>query len=256
MSEKSVFVFVPGAWHDADSFDVVRDLMHKRGLATEAISTPSVGASTPDKGLHADIEHTHAILKEMVEAGRHIVLVNHSYGGMVGAGAVEGLGHAQRCKAGLPGGVIMVVWMAAFVTPKGKTLRDMLGGDFPSWMFTKNPDDGYYWSSSQETIFYNDMSPEEQQKAISKLKPQTQKSFNEPATHEPWHEMPSMYLFCDKDGAIPLAVQENFAQILGNPVTYHVNASHSAFLSVPEKVIDGLEIALEECRQQSGIAVN
>lgn len=100
------------------------------------------------------------------------------------------------------------------------------------------------------------MSPEEQQKAISRLKPQTQKSFYEPATYEPWHEMPSMYLFCDKDGAIPLAGQESFAQTLGNPVTYHVDASHSAFLSMPEKVIDGLEIALKEGRQQSGITVN
>ncbi|KAK4866340.1 hypothetical protein LT330_008681 [Penicillium expansum] len=256
ISESPVFVFVPGAWHTADAFDVVRDLMHKRGLATEAISTPSVGAPCPDKGLHADIEHTHAVLKAMVNAGRQIVVVNHSYGGVVGAGAVEGLGYAQRCKAGLPGGVIMVVWMAAFVTPKGKTVKDMLGGTFLPWMVIRSPDDGYCWSSSEETIFYNDMSPEAQQKAISKLKPQTQNSFQEPATHEPWHEMPSMYLFCDKDAAIPLAGQEMFAQTLGNPVTYHVDGSHSAFLSMPEKVVDGLEIALKEGQQQSGIAVN
>ncbi|KAF4770551.1 hypothetical protein HAV15_012904 [Penicillium sp. str.  len=212
MPESPVFVFVPGAWHAADTFDVVRDLMQKRGLATEAISTPSVGAFPPDKGLHADIEHTRAVLKEMVEAGRQIVLVNHSYGGMVGAGAVEGLGYSQRCKVGLPGGVIMVVWMAAFVTPKAE-------GDF-------------------------------------EIEAADAKSFHELATHEPWHEIPSMYLFCDKDGAIPLAVQESFAHTLGNPVTYHIDASHSAFLSMPEKVIDGLEIALKEGRQESGIAVN
>lgn len=137
MSESPVFVFVPGAWHAADTFDVVRDLMHKRGLATEAISTPSVGAFPPNKGLHADIEHTHAALKGMVEAGRQIVVVNHSYGGMVGAGAVEGLGYSQRSKLGLPGGVIMVVWMAAFVTPKGKSVKDMLGGNFLPWMVIK-----------------------------------------------------------------------------------------------------------------------
>jgi hypothetical protein len=137
MSENPVFVFVPGAWHVADTFDVVRDLMHKRGFVTKAISTPSVGACTPDKGLRADIEHTHAVLKEMVEAGRQIVVVNHSYGGIVGAGAVEGLGYAQRCKAGLPGGVIMVVWLAAFVTPKGKTVMDMLGGNLLPWMIVK-----------------------------------------------------------------------------------------------------------------------
>ncbi|KAJ5186094.1 hypothetical protein N7491_006035 [Penicillium cf. griseofulvum] len=256
MAENPVFVFVPGAWHAADTFDVVRDLMHRRGFATKAISTPSVGACPPDKGLHADIEHTHAVLKEMVEAGRQVVVVNHSYGGIVGAGAVQGLGYAQRCKAGLPGGVIMVVWLAAFVTPKGKTVMDMLGGNLAPWMIVKSPEDGYCWSSQQDTVFYNDMSPEEQQKAISKLKPHALKAFHEPATHEPWHEMPSMYMFCDQDAALPLHAQESFAETLGNPVTYHVDASHSAFLSVPDKVIDGLEVALKEGQQQSGIAVN
>lgn len=137
MSEKPVFVFVPGAWHAAETFDVVRDLMHKRGLKTEAIATPSVGASPPNKGLHADIEYTKAVLQEMVDAGRQVVVVNHSYGGLVGAGAVEGLGYAQRSQAGLPGGVIMVVWMAAFATPKGKSALDMLGGQWLPWMVIK-----------------------------------------------------------------------------------------------------------------------
>jgi hypothetical protein len=53
---------------------------------------------------------------------------------MVGAGAFESLGYSQRSKAGLPGGVIMVVWMAAFATPKGQSLLDMLGGNWLPWM--------------------------------------------------------------------------------------------------------------------------
>lgn len=137
MSQKPVFVFVPGAWHSADTFDLVRDLMHKRGFETKAIATPSVGASPPTKGLYADIEFTKAALQEMVDAGRQIVVVNHSYGGMVGSGAVEGLGYAQRSQAGLAGGVIMVVWMAALATPKGQSVIDVLGGNWLPWMLIK-----------------------------------------------------------------------------------------------------------------------
>jgi hypothetical protein len=58
----------------------------------------------------------------------------HSYGGMVGAGATEDLGYAQRSEAGQLGGVIMMVWLAAFVTPKGKSVIDMLGGNWLPWM--------------------------------------------------------------------------------------------------------------------------
>ena len=48
-------------------------------------------------------------------------MVSHSYGGMVGAGSVEGLGYAQRPKAGQPGSVILVVWLGAFVETKSKS---------------------------------------------------------------------------------------------------------------------------------------
>lgn len=65
------------------------------------------------------------------------MVVNHSYGGLVGAGAVEGLGYAQRSQAGLPGGVIMVVWMTAFVALKGQSLFDKLGGNWLPWMLFK-----------------------------------------------------------------------------------------------------------------------
>lgn len=100
------------------------------------------------------------------------------------------------------------------------------------------------------------MSPEEQQAAIGKLKGQPTQTFLEPAVYECWHEMPSMYLFCDNDQGLPLVFQEAFAKTLGNPVTFHTDGSHSAFLSVPDQVIEGLELALKEGREQSGIIVN
>ncbi|OOQ81529.1 hypothetical protein PEBR_42688 [Penicillium brasilianum] len=249
-----IFVFVPGAWHTPDTFDGIRALLSKRGYDSEAIELPSVGAAEPTKsGLHADIAHTNVVLRALAERGRQIVVVTHSYGGMVGSGAVEGLGYAQRSNAGQAGGVIMVVWLAAFVTPKGKSVIDMLGGNWLPWMLLSDPDDGYCRSSQQETVFYHDMTPEAQATAISKLKPHAKPSFLEPATFEPWHEMPSMYLFCDKDAALPLFVQEGFAQTLGNPVTFHVDASHSGFLSKPEETADGLELALKAGLEQSGI---
>ena len=64
-------------------------------------------------------------------------MVSHSYGGMVGAGPVEGLGYAQRSKASQPGGVILVVWLAAFVGTKDKGASLLLicweGISFRGW---------------------------------------------------------------------------------------------------------------------------
>ncbi|KAJ5149108.1 hypothetical protein N7448_000686 [Penicillium atrosanguineum] len=181
----------------------------------EAVPTPSVGAIPPNKGLHTDIDYTKNFLRELSDKGRQIVLITHSYGGMFSANVVEGLAYYQRSKAGSPGGVIMVMWMAAFVTPKGQSLLDMLGGNWLPWVLPK--DDGYTYSSQQEALFYHDMTSEAQQAAIAKLKGQPTQTFLEKVGYECWHDMPSMYLSCDKDQALPLAFREVFAKVLGNP---------------------------------------
>lgn len=134
MNPNPIFVFVPGAWHTPDTFDIVRDVLAKRGYESEAVPNVSVDATDTSLGLHADIAHTKSVLQSLTDQGRQIVVVNHSYGGLVGAGAVEGLGFQQRAQAGLSGGVIQVVWMAAFVAPKGMSVVDMLGGDYLPWM--------------------------------------------------------------------------------------------------------------------------
>ncbi|RAH72550.1 alpha/beta hydrolase [Aspergillus aculeatinus CBS 121060] len=249
---KAIFVFVPGAWHTPDTFDIIRAVLRQRGYESEAVANQSVGAADPSVGLHADIAHTRRVLRGLADQGRPIVVVAHSYGGIVAAGAVEGLGYAPRARAGQPGGVIQVVWMAAFVAPEGKSLFEMLGGKWEPWMGFTTPDDGYVYTTQPERIFYHDMTPDAQRHAIANLHRHPKPSFLEPALHEPWREIPAFYLFCDQDQALPLAAQEAFAHTLGNPGRYHVDASHSAFLSVPERVADGLVLALQEGLEKTG----
>ncbi|KAJ5191394.1 uncharacterized protein N7498_010379 [Penicillium cinerascens] len=200
VAEKPVFVFVPAACHTADTFDGILAKLTQKGFDYEAVPTPSVGTVPPNKGLHADIDYSKALLQDLADKGRQVVLVTHSYGGMVGAGAAKGLGYSQHSKAGSPGEVIM--------------------------------DDGYTYSSQQEVVFYHDMSPEEQQAAIGKPKGQPTQTFLEPA-------------------GLPLVFQEAFAKTLGNPVAFHTDGSHSAFLSVPDQVVEGLELALKEGRNRA-----
>lgn len=129
--------FVPGAWHILDTFDLIRDVLAKRGYESKTVPNVSVGATDVSFGLHADIAHTKSVLQSLVDQGRQIVVVNHSYGGLVGAGALEGLGFRQLAQAGLPGGVIQGVWMAAFVAPRGTSVVDMLGGGYLPWTLLK-----------------------------------------------------------------------------------------------------------------------
>ncbi|KAJ5273447.1 hypothetical protein N7478_008572 [Penicillium angulare] len=239
------FILISGAWHTSETF---------KKLHTGVISKPSVGGSS-EKGLHADIQHTKSIIEKLFLAGKKVVAVNHSYAGLVDASAVEGLGYKQRARRGESGGVIMVVWMGSFVTPKGKSLFNLLGGRWTE-RIKPNYETGYCHSCQAEKMFYNDLSIEEAQMWISKLESQTLKTFLEPALYEPWRDVPSVYIFCEQDGAIEIGTQEKYPRTLGDPVAYRIDASHSPFLSRPDEVVNALEIASREGQVKSEITMD
>ncbi|KAJ5709719.1 hypothetical protein N7493_010010 [Penicillium malachiteum] len=225
-AEAPVFVFIPGAWHRPECFDRIRALLTDRGYDSEAV-TISVDAASPNIGLHADIDLTKDIIRRSVCQGRRVVVVCHSYSELVGASAVEGLGYAQRSKMSLSGGVVMIIWMSAFVALKGQSIIDVGEGKSDPWVVDHG--DGFCSTSEQETVFYNDLPSDEQQKWISKLASHSVLSCLEPALYEPWHIMPSIYIFCTKDNAFSLPFQEKLAKRLGNPGTFRCESSHSPF---------------------------
>ncbi|KAF4926901.1 Methylesterase 1 [Colletotrichum viniferum] len=238
---KPTFVLAPGAWHKETCYSPVEQILNSKGYETVAVEYPSVGAEPPTKGLNDDAAAVRSVLQKLADEEKEIVLVVHSYGGLVGANAVEGLGYKQRAKEGKKGGVITFVYLSAFVVPVGKSIKVMLGGQFLPWM---KFDGNYVHALTPEEIFYHDVEPELQAKAISLLKHQSAPVFDDVVTYEPWHEIDSMFFFCTEDKAIPLAIQEGMAQQLGpNGFTYSVKASHSPFLSVPKEVVEGLEHA-------------
>jgi pimeloyl-ACP methyl ester carboxylesterase len=129
-----IFLFAPGAWHQSSCFDIVRAELASLGYETEAIAYPSVGAEPPNKTLADDVAAARVVLEGLVAREKEVVLICHSYGGAVAANAVEGLGRRQRAEQGKNGGVIMFVYMSAFVVPKGMCLMDQLGNQWLPWM--------------------------------------------------------------------------------------------------------------------------
>lgn len=57
--------------------------------------------------------------QKLVDAGRRVVAVMHSYGGQVGTDSLSGLGWNTRSEQGLPGGVSDLLYVTAFALPKG-----------------------------------------------------------------------------------------------------------------------------------------
>lgn len=243
-SRNAVIVFAPGAWHQPTCFDKLRDALKTSGWETDAVEYPSVGAEPPTKHLADDAAAIRSTVTRLADEGKEIVLVVHSYGGLAGADAVEGLGWKQRVKEGKTGGVTMFIYLAAFVTPLGKSIKEMLGGQFLPWMnFTSEP---YVHTDKPEEVFYHDFAHEDLKQALADIRHQSAPVFTDPVSYEPWHEIPCGYIVCDEDKALIPPVQEHMASMLG-PDTFvvHIQASHSPFISRVQDCVAALEKAVE-----------
>ncbi|RBR25731.1 uncharacterized protein FIESC28_01484 [Fusarium coffeatum] len=241
MDSKPTIVFIPGAWHSPDSFQLARDALQARGWETEAVAFPTVGAEPPTKGVPDDAAEVRKVLEALAEQGKQIVLVVHSYGGVVGAQAVRGLGYKQRQKEGKAGGIITFLYLSAFVVPTGQSLLKMLGGNWLPWMRVEGE---RVFADTPEEVFYHDMSADAQKKAVDALTHECIRAFTDETDYEPWQDMHCLYFICEEDKAIPAAVQEQMAGILGpNSIVFRSKASHSPFLSAVQDVVDGVEKA-------------
>lgn len=114
-TEKPIFVLAPGAWHTPDCYEILEGKLRAQGYETRAVAYPSVGAEPPNKGLYDDAAALRAEIEVHANQGRQVIVVVHSYGGLVGAEAVKGLGYKQRKAEGKTGGVTLLVYLAAFV---------------------------------------------------------------------------------------------------------------------------------------------
>ncbi|KAM0245551.1 hypothetical protein ACHAP5_005358 [Fusarium lateritium] len=241
MSTNPTIVFAPGAWHTADCYDLVRNELQAKGWSTEAVDYPSVGAEPPTKGLADDVSAVRTVVERLVNEGKNVMIVVHSYGGLVGALAVEGLGYKQRAKEGKTGGVIQLVYLSAFVMPKDQSILGVLGGQYLPWMRVEGD---YVYADTPEKIFYHDLEAEAQSKAIAGLKHQSRRVYVDTVTYEPWHDVPCFFIYCDDDQAIALPIQQHLASMLGPDAgSFHIASSHSPFLSKPQETIEALEAA-------------
>jgi hypothetical protein len=101
-------------------------------------------------------------------------------------------------------------------------------------------------ASRADEVFYTHCDPVTREWAKSKLKPQSAAIMAEPVARPAWRDVPSTYVVCVNDGALPADIQRNvFAPRMGHVV--ELQADHSPFLSQPA----ALSEVLASCAMQS-----
>lgn len=160
------------------------------------------------------------------------------YGGVPASEAISDFDLSSRQRHGLKGGVSHIVFCTAFMLPEGYSLNSSIGGKPADWQ-TLSSDGLETVCSTPRDIFYNDLPEDEVEMLSATLKTHSYRTFLSEVTVAPWKYVPSTYLYCLRDEAIPFAFQkvmvEQFAE--GYDIkTETLDASHSPFWSRPKEV--------------------
>ena len=105
-----------------------------------------------------------------------------------------------------------------------------------------NTQQGEYIRATDPTVFYNGLSEEEQAYWFSQLQTHAFATLYHPSTGASWRTIPSSYLICEQDKAIPAEFQEmmaNAAKEKGADVEIErLDCGHSPFLVMPKETVD------------------
>lgn len=220
-------VLVHGAWHGADSWARLQAALDARGVATRAVPLPSVGTD-PSRDLAGDAEAVRAAVREL---DGPVVLVGHSYGGMVVTEAAADLDQ-----------VVRLVFLTAFVPDVGESLLDLVTYGPLTWIVPVGEGLLGVAPGEEVDLFYGDLPADDAAAAVLRLQPQAAASFVQPATAAAWRDVPSTYVVCTQDHCIPEAAQREWAQRCGEVL--ELSTSHSPFLARPDDVAELLAARL------------
>ncbi|KAI1121409.1 hypothetical protein F5Y10DRAFT_288492 [Nemania abortiva] len=237
--------FVPGAWHDPWVFDRVRSVLSARKFETETSSLASVGAVDPGVGLFHDVARIRSALISLIDEGKEVVAIAHSYGGIVTSNAVEGLGIEQRAAQALSGGIVMILYLAAFAIPAGTTALSHFGGTYPpEWEVSE---DRFFNVVQPLQTLYADVETSLADKAIAALKPVPLQVVKDVSAYDPLDgKFEVGYIFTENDQAIPISAQEaTFSRFPTGSFTANLSSSHSPFLSMPDALADTIQDAVK-----------
>ena len=120
---KPTILLIPGLWHTPECFDALRTELEEYGYETVSRQLPSIDSAHPSKhSAQSDADFIRSqLLLPLLDSGKCVAVIMHSYGGLPGSAAAYGLSEEERNKEGLKGGVVGLIFVASFVIPVEKT---------------------------------------------------------------------------------------------------------------------------------------
>lgn len=226
---KPAILLVHGAFADALAWQQVIALLQQRGYTVVAVENPLTSLAT-------DVATTQRAIAALADKGP-LVVVGHSYGGMVITGAAVGV---PQVKA--------LVYINAFAPDPGQSVSNLLATAPPTKLGAAllPPDPaGFLFVNPAlfRAAFSADVSVAESNVAAVSQKPIFAGAFGATLAAVAWKTIPSWYLVGKQDQAINPDSERAMAKHIGAH-TVEIDSSHVSFISHPHAVVELIEEAV------------
>jgi pimeloyl-ACP methyl ester carboxylesterase len=216
-ANKPIIVIVSGAWHVSESYAKLTAALKKAGHDIEVPRLPSMNlARPPTASLASDTEFIRNFVKDLVDQGRNIVALMHSYGGQVGTNALYGLQADNKKK----GGVSQLIYMSAFAQPEGWSMIDKVEefsqGDLIPLAFDF-ADDKTVVSRDYKMLLVGDttLPAAEVDAYIGSLVRWNGQGMYDRIENAAWRDVPTIsYIQTTQDMTVPLVYQQSMVEVM------------------------------------------
>lgn len=237
-SRPPIIVFVPGAFGTPGGFDQL--VPHLDGLETRPGAYPSCNPKDPFSADCAqDISTLRGILLPLLEEKRDLVLLAHSYGGVVAGGAAKDLDRDTRKAQGYDHAVVGLIYVAGNITLENESLQEAVGGAYPPFIKQGTPSDGLAIIAPAMDILYNDCDPSRASELDKFMTPHALQAFETKPSAPAWKDRGfdgrRLYVRTVKDQCNPYSLQTSWIE--KSAVKWEVvdfETGHMPFVSQPE----------------------
>jgi pimeloyl-ACP methyl ester carboxylesterase len=248
MSTKPAIVLVHGGGHSPQSYIKFTTELQDRGFEVHAPQLPSCTGHRPEgTSTQKDPLVVRQVVEQLADEGRTIILIMHSYGGIVGCNAIEDLDIPSRAARGKGGGVAHLIAIAAFIYPEGYSIPKMgreMGEENPLPLVQFNAD-GSNFIIDPRTSCYADVSDEEAEIVLKTLSVVDTRSTEAEVRIEPWKKLPLTYIHTLQDVIFPPRHQRYLLgklEAAGHKADVRTfDSSHSPFLSRTRETVEVIE---------------
>ncbi|KAE8423813.1 Alpha/beta hydrolase fold-1 [Aspergillus pseudocaelatus] len=242
---KPSIVIVPGSFSLPEFYGAVTDGVASKGYEIKAIRLRSTEDLQQPATMYDDATAIAHEVAALVDQGKEVILVAHSYGGVPASESIKGLAKIEG--SGKVGGVVNLAYLTALVPQLGASAADMLA-DIPAENRVElRPDEHGYMvmanHAASAALCFSDLPAEEGEVWMKRSPRHSAASFIGPLTYAGYKDVPVSYLLCAEDKVIPPGVQQKQIEIIEREAGREVDVTviqtgHIPTASAPEKVID------------------